>query len=466
MKKIRRNLFEAELNLPQEYIQKVRDDAEEKFGFTGPSRNEMQRMGHLLNNIFVIQRGHEDELTELGKTVINKFYGSMLDGVKLDIKIVNPDDPEKLEMAQKMMEQPEEEEKEEPEMPNFEVETELKGIEHDIDKRKLINNIMQGEAQNVHDMMYDVKDQVTEITGNPELLDLYIEFLTLNRKFDWDSRINLEEMMEQAPEMANAMETEWEENEEGGDTPTIKARVLDLPMLIHETVKGIYELIAAGAVDPDPIRAKKVLAATDTLKDEQQDIRYGPYIATDLRDYVNEVSKKVAGAHDIPNLREFVFGQMIKMQSEEFVELITSILLKETWPEDLIINFIKKTLEEFKNYKKEDFDHSYGNEDDIENEIDDDEALPPGVEDFIDDFNTSSSPVAEEPVEEPVEDKKPNWSGMGKNELNFQLNKAIDDENWTAAQEIQKMIDRKKGVNRSTNESNEAMLKNWSKNNK
>ena len=45
---------------------------------------------------------------------------------------------------------------------------------------------MQGEAQNVHDMMYDARTQVTEITGNEHLLDLYMQFLALNKKYETD----------------------------------------------------------------------------------------------------------------------------------------------------------------------------------------------------------------------------------------------------------------------------------------
>jgi len=182
MKKIKVDLFEAKLNLPQEYINKVRDEAKEQYGgFRGPTRQEMAQMGNLLNRIFSIQRGHEDKLTEVGKSVIQKFYGPVIKGVELDIKIVEPDDEEKLEMAQKMLQQ---EQEQESEIEQPEVELELKGIEHDIDKRKLINNIMQGEAQNVHSMMYDVREQVKKITGSDQLLDLYMEVLDLNKKID------------------------------------------------------------------------------------------------------------------------------------------------------------------------------------------------------------------------------------------------------------------------------------------
>lgn len=450
MKRVKESLFEAKLNLPQEYINKVRNEARQTHGLSGPTHQEMAEMGRLLNQIFRIQRGHEDELTELGKEIIQKFYGPVIKGVELDVKIVDPNDEEKLEMAQKMLQNQEQEEQQEEEQP--EIELELPGIEHDIDKRKLINNVMQGEAQNVHDMMYSAREQVKEITGSDQLLDLYMQFLALNKKFDWDERMNLEQMMEQAPQMANAMETEWEEGEEGeGDKPKIKARVLDLPMLVHETVKGIYELIAAGAIDPDPVRAQKVLDATDTLSDEQQDIRYGPYIARDIRDYVNKVADKITGAYDIPNMREFVFGKMILMNSQEFVKLVTDILMQKDGPEKTITKFIKDIQEEFKSYQSSQIPGYTSKEEDYE------EDLPAGAEDFADEdeddnellnMMKQSSPKQQEPAKQ---EKKPKWVDLGINALNFELNKAIDAEDWETAKEIQQMIERKGGLKESLN---------------
>jgi hypothetical protein len=428
MKIIRNTLFEARLNLPQEYIDKVKSEAEETIGTQGPSHQDMMRMQRLFQEIFGIQGGFEEELTEVGKSVILKFYGSILQGVKLDIKIVDPDDEEKLEMAEEMVAGG----KAKPKMPK-----DFPGIEHDIDKRKLINNVMQGEAQNVHDMMYDIEDEVTEITGNDELLDLYMEFLTLNRKADWDNRNNLKAMMEQMPQMANAMKIEYEaegdedEGEEGDNTPVIKVRALDLPMLIHETVKGIYELIAAGAIDPDRERAQKIMEATDTLEDEQEDIKFGPFISRDLRNYVNTIIDKVSGGRDIPNIREFIFGKMIEMPSQDFVKLITSILMGENMAERIIVRFIKEIQEQFREYNLTQLP-GYEEEEEDENEL----------------VNYARG-VSQKVSEPEVEEKPKKWVDMGLKELNYQLNKAIDNEDWTTAKEIQQMIERKGGMSES-----------------
>lgn len=460
MKKVRENLLEAKLNLPQEYINKVKQDARERYG-NGPSHQDMMQMGRLLQQIFPLQRGHEDELTELGKSIIQKFYGPIIEGVELDVKIVDPNDEEKREMAQKMVQQPQQQQQQRPTQSPKTPEREFPGIEDDITKRKIINNIMQGEAQNVHSMIADARNEIEEITGSRELVTLYLQFLDLNKKFDWDDSQNLEMLMQQAPEMANAMETSWdggdddegeggEEGEEGSAKPTIKARVLDLPMIIHETVKGIYELIAAGAIDPDPERANKVLAATDSLKDEQEDIRFGPYIAKDIRDYVNKVAEKIKGADNIPNIREFVFGKMVEMPSKEFVELVTAMLMNEPEPEKTITDFINDVMKDFQKYNEDIKNYNmskYTNEPEEETEEDD-------LLKMIRGGAKSQEPQPQrdpEPLQKP-EEKKPKYVDMGINALNVELNKAIDKEDWETAQEIQKMIERKGGIKESLNE--------------
>jgi hypothetical protein len=196
---------------------------------------------------------------------------------------------------------------------------------------------MQGEAQNVHSMIYSAKDKIDKIDSS--LIDLYIRHLEINKKFDWDeNRPDLGEMMKNMPELANCMETDYPEDGEDGKVK-IKARVLDLPMLIHETVKGIYELMSAKAIPEDPVMAQKLLGLTDTLKDEEEDIKYGPYIAADLRDYINDLLKRTTDdvTQQIPNLKEFIFSKMMDLPANTFVQLMKDILMKKYKDADKVL---------------------------------------------------------------------------------------------------------------------------------
>jgi hypothetical protein len=369
MKKFNEFINEANIKdnegLPKEYVKDIEKRAGEKGELTRITHQEMQEMGMLVQTIMQLQNNNEEKLTEIGKNLIMKYYGNILDNIGLDIKIVKFDDEEKLEMT-KEMEDTEEENEEESEP--IEIQKE------EVDKRKIINILMQGEAQNIHSMIFDAKEELDKI--NPELISKYMRFLELNRKFDWNPLVSLKQAITEQPEFANAMKTGWndkehkpktseellndilksdselEENNEvddffnGDGDPYIKVRVLDLPMLLHETVKGIYELIASAGIPEDKEKAQKILASTDSLEDEQEDIKYAPYIAADLRNYINKLFPLVKGTSNIQNLREFVFGKMVILPAKEFVELIKGIILNTNEAKNKMLNLINDAVDE------------------------------------------------------------------------------------------------------------------------
>jgi hypothetical protein len=436
-------LFEADIKdtLPEDYIRDVRRRASPHMG--GPTMRDFQESMRLMDSIFRIQDGKEEELTQIGIDILQEHYGRMLEDIELDVKIVKPDDPEKLDMTDRMQNkdqdedqdedqsEDQDEEKDEPTYPTYEVPINVPKDE--VDRRKIVNNVMQGEAQNVHSMLFTAKEKIDAI--NPRLLDLYIKHLELNRRFDWDENkpADLEEQMKQRPEMANACETEYPKEEDG--KIKIIARVLDLPMIIHETVKAIYELMAAKAIPSDQTMAEALLKQTDTLKDEEEDIKYGPYIAADLRDYINSLLQRTEreNVQVIPNLREFIFSKMMDLPANVFVELIKNILTKEFGEADETMKDYNLVQDAIKDVKGEVEQKPTYTEDDSNDE----RGMGEEDDDVMDLIN---KPKKEEPKEEP---KKKEWFEYSRGELNNFLNDAIDEQDWTKAREIQKAIERK-----------------------
>jgi hypothetical protein len=437
-------LFEADVKdnkgVPSDYIEGVEQKGREQFGYNGPNPMEMREMMETMHSIMRIQDGNEEKLTEIGKAIIEEYYGSILDDVKLDIKIVKPNDPEKREMVEKMFdeeEQEEEQEEQEPgiESPEIEVPDVFPVDVDEVDKRKILNNLMQGEAQNVHSMMHTKKDEIDEV--DDFLLDLYTRLLEINRKFDWMDRADLEEMMKQNPDMANAEEVEWEEDEDGEQTPVIKVRCLDLPMLIHETVKGIYELIMANAIPENAEMARKVIEETDSLKNEKEDIKFGPFIAADIRDFFTDYIDRKTNVSlvDIPNLREFIYGYMVELEASKFLELTYAILSDD---KDMADDLIKKY-----DIVEPAIADATGELEEIESSYDEDEEVSTmNIDDIIGGPKSSDEPLTP-PKEEEPKDRSKKLASMGKNQLNFELNKAIDNEDWEYAKEIQAMMQRK-----------------------
>lgn len=426
MKKLKKfgQLNEADIHdtLPDDYLRDVENKGRQQYGNRGPSMQEMQEGMGIMQQIQRIQRGHYDELTQIGIDILKRNY-PILNDVELDVKIVNPDDEEKMEMTQKMigeMETPDS-------VQDMSGEDEDDVDEDEVSKRKIINNLMQGESQNVHTMMYESKPLVDAI--NPRLMDLYMRGLEINKKFDWMDRADLERMVNDMPQMANVMETDYEEDEEGNSKPKIKARVLDLPMVIHEVVKGIYELIAANAIPEDSVTAMKVLKKTDTLRDEQSDIRFGPFIAADMRNYLNEHFEKEMSKYQLNNIKELIYGKMMLLPTKQFIDTVKGMLLNK---EDDTLNTLKKILKEVVN-ELDQYSNKLSYQDVEDYELDDDDN-----NDLIDYMKGSNKPksVKNEPNE--LTDK--DLVNMSQGELNNLIDKCLDDGNFELMKRVQKFI--------------------------
>lgn len=321
-----------------------------------------------------IQKGKEAQLEALAERAIRTMYGDILNDVELRIKF-----PKNDQIKKSMENVP----AEPPEMPQLK-ELQDAGIISEIHKRKIANNITQGEAKNTKKMLNlpEVRDGLFEILGR----ELGEEYRVLLNKiteiagfFDWAIPMEVQKEMWERDKsgFSGSVSVQWETPEKPKDSeeiaqqildelmsgdelpseeteelfdqvkPTINALGTDFSMLLHETVKGIYELIAACGIPEDEETAQLVIDNTDSLADEIEDLRYGPEIAGDLRDFVNEFPESA----DIPNLREHVFGKMMMMPAEDFLKLMLMILEENPKAKEGVQEIIDEIVQEQKDYE-------------------------------------------------------------------------------------------------------------------
>ena len=58
----------------------------------------------------------------------------------------------------------------------------------------------------------------------------------------------------------------------------LRRKVYSFPVLIHELIKGVYEVLGTQGLPDDPKAAEMVMGQTDTLPYEVWDLRLGPVI--------------------------------------------------------------------------------------------------------------------------------------------------------------------------------------------
>lgn len=421
-----------------DYLSKVEGRARERIEQLQRRHGaEIPRFMGLVSRARQIQSGKEAELEKLAERAIRLMYGSILEDVNLNIKFPKDD-----EIKKKMENVP----SEPPEMPQLK-ELEDQNIISEIQKRKIANNITQGEAKNTKLCLNlpEVRDGLIRILGQEqgtEYKDLLNKITDIAGFFDWQipMEVQLEMWTRDKSGFSGAVSVEWDtDKEEDSDElaqkildeltdgpdlpeeaeelfaqtgPTINALGSDFAMLLHETVKGIYELIAAVAIPDDEESAETIIMNTDSLADEIEDLRYGPEIAADLRDFVNQFAETT----DIPNLREHVFGKMMGMPAKEFLELMYMILNEDEKAKEIVQEFIDEIAEEINKY----------------------ELGQAGI-DNDDDYEPEAEPT-ETPGRAPAETEPIDYSEYSKKEIQKLIDDALDARDFDRVRDLSKYL--------------------------
>ncbi|MFW9872496.1 MAG: hypothetical protein ACFFG0_05280 [Candidatus Thorarchaeota archaeon] len=237
--------------------------SEDSFKFTSNKyTGDPSQTQQTLQRIQELESEHQEELIQLAKEVTAKIFN--IDESKLNANLGHPGE----ERAQQAQETPEEEAVEEE--GQKEISPELR---EQINKRITMNALTHGSA--THAMMtahYLVDEGLRRIS--PELLNLYTQFASGSHKIYW--LIDFTEMYADPKMQGRIGDTEVEYNEETGQ-PEVKATAIMFPILVHELIKGVMELMSLhGLKDLDEQQLKTIYDVADPLKDEQWLIQIGP----------------------------------------------------------------------------------------------------------------------------------------------------------------------------------------------
>ena len=290
-------------------------------------------------------------LEVLAETVVREEFGDILDTaikpIELNIKLVRQgsvsnqisdirDVPQRAEQPTEQQQEEQDKKDEEKRKEEEEEKSEEEKVQHAeegeevpgtnlslaIDKKKLLNMITQAAGKATKDIIRvseTVEQELTQIFGErqgKQILDCWVRMSDLADKMDWIIPIDRKsQMMKNMPQgMAGACQVIWESHsgseynmslllEKEATKIVIKSVGIDFPMLIHETIKGIYLFLQSGAVKKDKETAKIIKKATSSFMDEAQDFRYGPPALEMLVRFITKFSE----ANDYKRLDTRVF---------------------------------------------------------------------------------------------------------------------------------------------------------------
>jgi hypothetical protein len=317
-----------------------------------------------VQDLFAIQRNNKEYLENLAVDLVRKEMGVRPDQLQYDAKLVGMGEID-MEGFSKEGEEPEDEEIEQ----NFQQQEEdiedfITAFERfDIEKakRRFINALIQGSSKKGHYMFELVRDELDRI--DPRLLNLYGVVMSINDLMYWVLPDQMMDMMMSQSGVGGKEEVDIET-----DPPTVKARGLFFPILVHELIKGTMEVLGTQGLPDDPKQAEMVMGSTDTLANEVWDLRLGPVLwekfLTAYPERLFEEDKKF--------IQGYLFARFSALSADEFFRLAKMILRGDAKATSILDRMVTEIVNHLNEVHDDDDEESsdYGDEDD-DNDPDD-----------------------------------------------------------------------------------------------
>jgi len=361
--------------------------------FAQQNRHDIMNFMGLVMRAQSLQRGKEEELSKLAEKGVREVFGTLLDDVELDLKIVNPD-----EVGEVLRPTPTCEDGN-CEIPELEEMTDQRLID-EVQKRKILRTVQQGKGLNTKAILNlsIFKDGIEEIFGAdaPEYLRTLNKIANVAQFFDWDVPEEMRAgMVQSRTGFSGASSLEFGDDEDkdlekkqksaeeiladlenGEDIPnndaaeelldgvdvTVKAVGVDLSVLIHEAVKGIYMLVTQYSLEAlTEEEAERVLMNTDTLMDELQEFKFGRQMERALfkpvsenervKEAIENMLRYDASDVEITAFQEQVqflfFGKIVAIGNEnpaQMLEIVNEILSESDRVADVCDPLIDEVL--------------------------------------------------------------------------------------------------------------------------
>jgi hypothetical protein len=305
----------------------------------------MIRSQQLLNDIIDAEKEYRNQLGAIAVDIVTKAY-PIIDyaNIRIEAEIVDMGNLN-IQMG---------EDEEDPSEPDF-GESDPEKLKA---KRRIINGITQGASIRGSFAFYLFREYLDQI--NPQLIDKYSEILKLSfGVYDDENAIAMMLAMLAQNKKTQGGESEMVYDEDENQF-VIKAKAVCFPILVHEIVKGLYEIVGTEGFGADKAANQSVINAIDKLENEPRDLQYGKFIYDGLNDLYAD------SAIDDTRVRELFFTEVYKLNENDFLRFIENIInntltpVQKKWAVDTMKN-IERQL------KQTDYEDSMSDSNDEDN---------------------------------------------------------------------------------------------------
>ena len=306
-----------ELLASKRYRQIV-DNVRRYTGLPTLSQNEIRSilgtMMEVQNRVSNIERRHKKELEDLAIELVMKELGVQEGDIVYEASIEIPDSEGFKEKEPGDME-PEEVDLDK------EIIDDLEDLTLERAKRRLVNAMMAGASSKGHYMYNYANEKLVQITGEPNIPGMYGAIMSSADAMLWQmGNMGLGLSGGGGTPMAGGKEKVFP-NE---NPPRVVATGINFPILVHELMKGTYEIIGALHGQPkDRDVAAKVMELEDTLQKEIWDLRLGPAIWDIIKDAFPE---EIITDEDKVGMQLIFFQKIVAKPAKEFLVFLKEVL--------------------------------------------------------------------------------------------------------------------------------------------
>lgn len=205
-----------------------------------------------------------------------------------------------------------------------------------------------------------VRDEIERV--NPQLMNLYgVSMASLDYLYWLYPEQVVQQMAASGQGQAGQEEVDLQT-----DPPTVKAKAISFPILVHELLKGVYDILGAHGLPDDPRRAEMVKASEDTLPAEIWDIRLGPvFWEKFLETYPDELFED-----DKKMIQNYLFSRFSMISAAEFLQLSKEILAGTQKGKSAIKRLVDEIVNELKQQEYEQAIGDYEDDDEEDDDVD------------------------------------------------------------------------------------------------
>lgn len=287
----------------------------------------MMEMYPMVNECMKIESKNKEVLQELAIKMVREEYNIPEDLVDIEAELIEKIDMKGTKKAPIQVDEA-----------DFNSHEDIQNANSEVYKRRFLNAMNQGASMKTNHMFHLVDEELTQI--DPTLPTKYGKMMSAA-----DYMYYIMDNIDNSPTTTGGIVRLELPKEEGGK-PKIKAQAMVFPVLIHELVKGVMELLSSHGLPTDPKTRDYVLGKADYLKAEPWDMRLGPALWGKL---MNAIPPE-----DF-HLKHHVYADLSQLPVEEFNSTMKEIMAGTKRSKQIITDMITEIKNDL---QREDFDRT------------------------------------------------------------------------------------------------------------